>query len=81
VRTTLTIDDDVATLLEKEMRRTGKPLKQTVNQLLRIGLVQAAMPVKPRPFRVKPRKIGLPAEWTSGSVAELIEILEGPMHR
>jgi hypothetical protein len=81
VRTTLTIDDDVATLLEKEMRRTGKPLKQTVNQLLRIGLVQAATPVKPRPFRVKPRKIGLPVEWTSGSVAELIEKLEGPMHR
>jgi hypothetical protein len=81
VRTTLTLDDDVATLLEKEMRRTGQPMKQTVNHLLRSGLQQAAAPIKPRPFRVKPRKIGLPAEWTSGCVAELIEMLEGPAHR
>ena len=81
MRTTLTIDDDVATLLEREIRRTGQPLKQTVNQLLRSGLQQAAAPVKPRPFRVKPKKIGLPPEWTSGSVAQLIEMLEGPAHR
>lgn len=81
MRTTLTIDDDVASLLEKEMRRTGKPLKQTVNQLLRSGLQQAVAPAKPRTFRVKSRKIGLPKEWTSGSVAELLEMLEGPAHR
>lgn len=81
MRTTLTLDEDVASLLEKEMRRTGQPLKQTVNQLLRSGLQQTAAPVKPRPFRVKPKKIGLPSEWTSGSVAELLEILEGPAHR
>ena len=59
----------------------GQPLKQTVNQLLRAGLQQAAAPVKPRPFRVKPKKVGLPPEWTSGSVPELIEMLEGPAHR
>jgi hypothetical protein len=81
VRTTLTLDDDVASLLEKEMRRTGQPLKQTVNHLLRSGLQQAAAPVKPRPFRVKAKNIGLPPEWTSGSISELIEMLEGPTHR
>lgn len=81
MRTTLTIDDDVAALLEKEVRRTGQPLKQTVNQLLRSGLQQAATPVRMKPFKVRSRKIGLPAEWTSGSVSELIEMLEGPMHR
>jgi len=81
VRTTLTIDDDVAALLEKEMRRTGQPLKQTVNDLLRSGLQQVAKPVMPKPFKVKARKIGLPAEWTSGSIPELIEMLEGPLHK
>ncbi len=81
VRTTLTIDDDVATLLEKEMRRTGQPLKQTVNHLLRAGLQQAASPVRMRAFKVKAKRIGLPAEWTSGSVSELIEMLEGPLYR
>jgi hypothetical protein len=81
VRTTLTIDDDVASLLEKEMRRTGQPLKTTVNHLLRSGLQQAAAPVKPKPFKVKAKRIGLPKEWTSGSVSELIEMLEGPGYR
>ncbi len=81
MRTTLTIDDDVAMLLEKEMRRTGQPLKQTVNQLLRSGLQQASTPAKPKPFRVKARNLGLPAEWTSGCVQELIDMLEGPSHR
>ena len=81
MRTTLTLDDDVAALLERELRRTGQPLKTTVNDLLRSGLQQAVKPVKPKPFKVKARRIGLPAEWTSGSISELIEMLEGPMHR
>lgn len=81
MRTTLTLDDDVASLLEKELRRTGQPLKQTVNNLLRAGLQQAAAPVKPPKFKIKARAIGLPKEWTSGSVSELIEMLEGPGYR
>ena len=81
VRTTLTIDDDIAKLLEKEMRRTGQPLKQTVNQLLRAGLQQTSVPVQLKPFKIRARKLGLPAEWTSGSVSELVEMLEGPLHR
>jgi hypothetical protein len=32
-------------------------------------------------FRVKARAIGLPEEWFSGSVSELLEMLEGPLHR
>jgi hypothetical protein len=81
VRTTLTIDDDVASLLKKEMRRTGAPLKVTVNALLRSGLQQVASPQKPRSVRIKTRKLGLPKEWTSGSVSELIEMLEGPRYK
>jgi hypothetical protein len=81
VRTTLTIDDDVASLLEKEMRRTGQPLKQTVNDLLRSGLQQASSRPQRKPFKVKARRIGLPRGWTSGSVSELLEMLEGPGYK
>ena len=81
MRTTLTLDDDVATLLKKEIRRRGQPLKVTVNALLRSGLQQAASPVKPKPFKVKARKIGLPVEWTSGRISELLEMSEGPFHK
>ena len=79
MRTTLTIDDDIAALLEKENRRSGEPIKQTVNRVLRLGLIHAANPPKPKRFVVKPiHGMKLPREWTSGSVQELIDMVEGP---
>lgn len=77
----MTIDEDVALLLKQQLRRSGEPLKQTVNRLLRSGLQSAVAPARPKPFVVQARDIGLPKEWTSGSVSELIEMLEGPNHR
>jgi len=66
-------------MLEKENRRTGEPMKQTINRVLRSGLTHAAKPAKPKRFVVKPiQGLRLPAAWTSGSVQELIEIVEGP---
>ncbi|MDQ3451597.1 MAG: hypothetical protein M3493_02665 [Actinomycetota bacterium] len=38
MRTTLTIDDDVAALIERERQRTGETLRQATNRLLRQGL-------------------------------------------
>ena len=81
MRTTLTIDEDVANLLKKEVRRSGEPLKVTVNRLLRSGLQQASAPPMIKPFKLEPFSLGLPKEWTSGSVEELIEMLDGPLHR
>ena len=36
---------------------------------------------KPKSFVVRSKKIGLPKDWTSGSVSELLEMLEGPLSR
>jgi hypothetical protein len=81
VRTTLTIDDDVAALLEKENRRAGEPMKQTVNRVLRSGLVYAANPVKPKRFVVKPIKgLGTAeqwARWKDMSSQEILDDLDG----
>lgn len=78
MRTTLTIDDDVAALLDQENRRAVEPMKQTINRVLRRGLVQGAKPTRPKRFVVKPIEgFRLPAEWTSGSVQELIDMVEG----
>jgi hypothetical protein len=38
MRTTLTLDDDVAALLARERERTGESLRQVTNRLLRRGL-------------------------------------------
>ena len=40
MRTTITLDDDVAKMIEKLKESEKKPFKQIVNELLRIGIVQ-----------------------------------------
>jgi hypothetical protein len=40
--------------------------------------VDALTDRKEKPFRVTPISFNLPGEWTSGSVSELLEMLEGP---
>jgi hypothetical protein len=77
VRTTLTLDDDVAALLNKEARKSGEPFKQVVNRFLRLGLAAAKQPAR-KPFVVKPMNLGLPP---FEKVEELLEYLEGPDHR
>ena len=77
MRTTLTLDDDVASLLNREVRRSGESFKQVVNRFLRLGLNAAKQPTR-KPFRVKPLNLGLPP---FEKVEELLEYLEGPDHR
>jgi hypothetical protein len=48
VRTTLTIDDDLAAILERERVRKGVSLKEVVNSLLRRGLeLEQLTPARP----------------------------------
>jgi hypothetical protein len=78
VRTTLTLDDDVASLLTKEARKSGEPFKQIVNRFLRLGLTASKQPAR-KPFKVTPINLGLPRDFDK--VEDLIEYLEGPDHR
>jgi hypothetical protein len=80
VRTTLSLDDDVARLLAKEMRDSGKSLKETVNHFLRAGLMTAKRPVCKK-FVVTPRPLGLPPGLSYDNVEELLEHLEGVTHK
>jgi hypothetical protein len=80
VRTTLSLDDDVANLLNKEIRRSGISFKAAVNHYLRLGLVAAKQPARKK-FVVKPLAMGLPAGLSYDNVEELIEALEGPLHK
>ena len=81
MRTTLSIDDDVAELVEQEVRRSGESFKGTVNRLLRLGLIAAHRPVERKRFVVTPRNVPLPAGLSFDKVEEIIEYLEGPLHR
>jgi len=77
MRTTLSLDDDVARLLDKESRRSGASFKEVVNRYLRLGLMASKQPAR-KTFRVKPLNLGLPP---FEKVEELLEYLEGPEHR
>ena len=80
MRTTLSIDDDVANLLSEEMRRSGATLKETINSALRNGLLVANRPA-PKPYVIQPRVMGLPPGLSYDNIAELLEQIEGPGHK
>jgi hypothetical protein len=54
MRTTLTLDPDVARLVEQEVHRARKPMKQVVNDALRRGLSGGSRPERRKPYRVQP---------------------------
>jgi hypothetical protein len=83
VRTTLTIDDDVAKLVEQEVKRSGDSFKGTVNRLLRLGISASARPRAEKPFVVEPFPLGVGEllDRHNGSISAVLEELEGPHHR
>ena len=83
MRTTLTIDDDIAVLVEQEQRRTGESFKGTVNRLLRHGLMNAKEKTVTKPFEVTPFPLGVGEmlDRHDGCVSALLDELEGPYHR
>jgi hypothetical protein len=81
VRTTLTLDEDVAAKLKAESRKTGRPFRETVNVCLRAGLSVRKQGAAARPFRVKARDMRLRSGINLDKVSALLEELEGPEHK
>ncbi len=75
MRTTLTLDTDVATLVEQHRQASNQSLKEAINDLLRLGLVAATKPAA-KPFIVKPRAMGLPQGMSYDNIGELLETLD-----
>ena len=73
MRTTLTIDDDVAHALTERQRRTGESFKQLVNEALRRGLRQmTSRPLRRQPFQTRVVKLG---RCKLGSIDNISEVL------
>jgi hypothetical protein len=81
VRTTLTLDDDVTAKLKEQVRKSGKPFKEVVNRFLRMGLNTPEHSRPRRRFVVKARPLGLPPGLSYDNIEDLLEQLEGPLHR
>lgn len=59
MRTTLTLEDDVAVAIERRRRERSHSLKQEINELLRVGLEHVDEPPPKVPeFRVEPLDVG-----------------------
>jgi predicted transcriptional regulator len=82
MRTTLTLDDDIAEKLKQAARQTGLPFKQLVNQTLRLGLHYPQKINNGKvPFKVKARNLGLREGLNYDNIGELLEQGEGELHR
>jgi len=82
MRTTLTLDDDVAAKLRAEARRSGKSFREIVNDVIRRGLMSRRRTSPGAPFRVIARDVGnLKPGYSLDNIGDLLEQVEGPLHR
>lgn len=81
MRTTLTLDPDVAERAKKGAALLRKPFKEVINAALRAGLDQILAPPAARPYHTKPRPMGLRAGFRYDNISELIAAVEGEDHQ
>jgi hypothetical protein len=82
MRTTITLDDDVATLLKRLRASSKKSLKELINAALRRGLAQLEEPSQPPcPYVVRPLNVGQCLLNSLDDVAEALAAAEGEAFR
>lgn len=75
MRTTLTLDPDVAIMIQQLRRERGLTLREIVNDALRKGLT-AAKPPKRRPFVTRAVDLGQPRLPNVDDIADVLEQIE-----
>ncbi len=82
MRTTLTIEDDVAAKLQEKLKKSnGKTFKAVVNETLRLGLLAEKDLRKSEKFVVRSRPLGLKKGLSYENIGELLERIEGAAHK
>ena len=76
MRTTLTLEPDIADRVSREMRRTRKGMKEVVNEALRVGLGRAGKSAPPKPFEVRPHAFGFKPGVDLDRMNQLVDELE-----
>ncbi len=76
MRTTLTLDPDVAARIESEMKLSGEGLKAVVNRALRFGLGMTDTPLAPERFEVTPHEFGIRPGTDLDRLNQLVDELE-----
>lgn len=76
MRTTLTIDDDLAAILEQEMRRKGVTFREIVNGALRRGLAEEQLLRPRRTVKTRPHAFGFKPGIDRDKLGQLADELE-----
>jgi hypothetical protein len=76
MRTTLTLDPEVAARVKSETRRTGKSFKTVVNEALKRGLGLGGRPSRVPRFEVEPHAFGFKPGVDLDRVNQLADELE-----
>ena len=76
MRTTLTIDDDLAAQIQEQRRRHGHSLKRVINALLREGLQSRQERPRAKKYRTKVHKLGLRPGFDPVKLNQLVDELE-----
>ena len=77
MRTTLTLDPDVAAKAKEGAAKLGKPFKEVINAALRLGLEQVLRPPVSKPYRTHGRPLGLRRGLNYDNIGELLARAEG----
>lgn len=76
MRTTLTLDDDLAGLLKRRARELGVPFKEAVNRTIRTGLGEAAAARAHAAPKTEPHSFGLRTGIDADKLGQLADELE-----
>ena len=76
MRTTLTLDPDVARCLEEEAHRQRRPFEQIANEAIRRGLASRATGRRLTRYRVRPHRTTLRPGIDAGSFNKLVDELD-----
>lgn len=82
MRTTLTLEKDVAARLARITKRTRQPFKTVVNDALRAGLDAIEAPSSPKPlFRTTGFDLGPSLIGSLDNIEEVLSRVEGEDHK
>lgn len=76
MRTTLTLESDVARRLEQEVKRKGRGVKAVVNEALRRGFGLPTAEKPPPPFEVRPHAYGFKPGIDLDRINQLVDEIE-----
>ena len=81
IRTTVSLDDDVAARVKRESLSRGASFRDTLNDLLRAALLAIEYKPRRRALAIRPTHMGHKPGLNYDSIESLLEYGEGDRHR